>query len=201
MRIVRIGATRNSWTSAPLAASHASSSNVLTAPAGVMRTYASAARKPGANVSVASPLVTVPPAEAEISTEPAGGPRALQGCEAGSRETWSAEIASSDAPLSGATSEPPDEPGARPPAAVPDALDAELELMTGTEGAVSPEPICGLRSAASAPVQPVPASLVPAGAAGCGCVVPVVVPPDAKVASPAIDGAVGSSIGSSAGSG
>ena len=68
--------------------------------------------------------------------------------------------------------------------------------MTGTEGAVSPEPISGLRSAASAPVQPVPASLVPAGAAGCGCVVPVVVPPDAKVASPAIDGAVGSSIGS-----
>jgi hypothetical protein len=51
---------------------------------GVIETYASAGRLPGAKVNVASPEVTLPPAAALINTEPAGGPRALPGSAAGS---------------------------------------------------------------------------------------------------------------------
>ena len=83
-------------------------------------------------------------------------------------EAWSAEIAASDAPLSGAGSASPDAPDATLPAALLEALDAELELMTGTEGVVSPEAISGLTSPESAPVQPGPASVVAAVGAGCG---------------------------------
>ena len=49
-----------------------------------------------------------------------------------------------------------------------EALDAELELMTGTEGVVSLETISGLTSPGSSPVQPGPASVLDASGAGCG---------------------------------
>jgi hypothetical protein len=51
---------------------------------GVIETYASLGSEPGANVKVAFEDVTVPPVAALISTEPAGGPRALPGVAAGS---------------------------------------------------------------------------------------------------------------------
>src|SRR3954447_10716745 len=87
-RMVRTGGELNVSISSPVRTSTARrsyGSEAKVRPAadaveGVMLTYASLGRLPGAKVSWASPAVTVPPTAARISVEPAGGgPRAVPG--------------------------------------------------------------------------------------------------------------------------
>src|SRR5579875_2226600 len=115
---------------------------------GVIDTYASAGRLPGANVSVAAPEVSVPPAVAEIRVAPAGaGPRPPPGVAAGSFGVGSMPVrllapsegggVSPSAPAALATPPPPDVPAPATPvgAAAPRSLTAPAAPEANGAGA------------------------------------------------------------------
>ena len=118
---------------------------------GVIDTYASSGRLPGANVSVASPEVTVPPWADVISTEPeGGGPRPLPGTAAGSVADGST-LVSAVAPSDGGgaiESEAAVEGEAVPPGL---AVAGVVEIVAAMLGEVSePDTICGAAAVAGA---------------------------------------------------